>query len=355
MAGWGRLIGGAPKDKQLLNNKPLQTLYTNDYIEALRDLRGTSKEAYGNYETALNAATPQAQKLSDEDIGNYTRMIGGGLDYNPAASRKDALADFMGAWGGALQQTGDVTTRGVKLAAARLGQGGTDTLYNQLGRTNALGNLAFPAFQTAISQVNPATALEADNRFRNVLSNVQLMDKRSVIPDRLANRALMPAQASASLLGGELALARDLGAGSKENIAGWKQEKSKWEDFLGSQGEGLDQGADFALDAAKTYLSMYTGGLGGGGGGAKAPSGPPQGSPPAGYSWSSPNFGYAGPTANYGYGGGAYPTAGFGPATYSAPPPNGVLGPGSLGGYNYAAAPAYSYAPPAEYPMGSYY
>lgn len=275
----GSAIGGFFGDdklKQKYYNPELGALFNTEYIDALKKLRTSGEDATAQYSQALKAATPQAQEISNMDVADLGSLIRGSLNYDPVASYERIREGNLGALNAQAANLADYGSRGDKLALAARGYGGRgDGAYERILRQDRISRNIAPVIGGIFNNLGQDSSIAENNRFRNLLSYLQLMRERSGVPDRLAERALYPAEAQASLLGREIAIAGGLGQASRNNSAGFQLKKNKWKNFFEQTGSGIDEAADTAIQAAMTYYGggMAGGMMGGGGGGGMSTGG----------------------------------------------------------------------------------
>lgn len=268
-----------PKLKKHYINKPLATRLEYDYVDALEGLEGTGKKASTDFAAALALGTPEATRIQADDISNLGTMVKGGMDFDPLRYYNDILnakvggpsgiksfiPDLMGA------SSADQARRNIGLGIS----GTTNTAYNTRTGLAQLGSSLAPILSNIYANTGAEAAGAAGQRLANIGSVVNLMRERAGVPDRLANRSLLPFQAEADILGSQLGLAGNLGDISKANFAGFEQKRNPWAKVAEASGNIADQ----SIQMLASMYSSYGGGSPYGGspyGGGKPSSPPPR-------------------------------------------------------------------------------
>lgn len=324
----GELIFGQPKRNTLWNNRPLAVMTDEDFPDALKALGSSGRKATTDFAAALAAGTPEATRIQADDIANYGSLIKSGASFDPLAYYNDILNAKVSGPSGIKSFIPDLmgaSRANLARNRLRLGiNGSAPSTYDTVASLSALGSSLAPILGNIYSTTGSEAAGAANARLANLGSTVNLMRERAGIPDRLANRALLPFQAESDILGQQLNLGGQLGDITKANLQGFEMTSNPWANLMAATGEATDSAVDTGMDLAQMYFGGgiggaaggMLGGLGGGGGGGGI----------------APTTTMGGPAGLYG---------GFTPA------PSGF---GGYGGYNpYAWTPQY---PAYSYPGG---
>lgn len=252
-----------PKFKPIYVDKRLQQ-FQDSLTNTLPGLRSLNQADLGNYETAFRSATPEYNRLAGDDIGAISRMLRSMEGYDPLNYYAGALDIGLGRLGNLANQIADYGSAADKLSLAARGFGGraSDGGYGTILRTNQISRNFVPSINTIYNLAGSVAANANENRFRNLLGQLGLMDTRLARVNAPANRLLEPISTRMGNLGGEIEMLAQMIANSKANTAGMQQETSNWDRFLRGIGASADELGGTAAQLAMSYMGM----LGGGGG-----------------------------------------------------------------------------------------
>ena len=268
---FGEGIGGFfGKDKiqNVYYSEPLSQYYENQALTGLKDLGDAGTRSVGDYSRALRAAIPQSEALTQENIDTYGKLAQGYFNQDPYAGyeriRSGNLSDLFGR----VDQLANYGVEADKRAMANLGYGGRGpSSFGVLqGRDRLARNFA-PTVDTIYQNLGSDTTRLEQARLANLAATMELMQQRQGLPAQTARLHLEPYKAQAESLAAQLMLARDLGYGIEENIAGQRVIPNKWRNFFSKMGESADQFTDAAREDSMRAWEAYMGAGGGGGGG----------------------------------------------------------------------------------------
>jgi hypothetical protein len=252
----GQLLGGEPKIKPIAYD-PNITQAIPEYLNYLRDTRNLDTQALADYTAAINAARPQLEQLGQEDIRTLGAIINANQQYDPLAAYERLRSGNLAALG---RVAGDIAGYGSaadKLALASRGYGGRGPgTYERILRTDRVSKNIAPVVNTIFGNLGRESAGASTDRLNNILNTFAAMQARSERPLAAADVILRPVQARQGTTANTLTNLANIGNTARSNVAGFRQQKSKWQ-LAGEAGDEL----------VNTYMQLYgMGGLGGGGG-----------------------------------------------------------------------------------------
>lgn len=261
----GQLIGGEPKVRRVYYSDEIKNAL-GQYTQLLQDWKDRDVISLADYESAIKRIQPEAEALAREDQQRYGQLLDANLAYDPLANYERLRSGNLSAldtWGAKLSGYGSAADKAAMAARGYGGRGGGT--YEQILRTDRISKNIAPVLNTIFSNLGREAAGAETGRLSNILSSQGLMQERAQVPYRSVDRLLDPVRARGQTAAGIFSNFGALGGIARNNIAGFRQEKSPWQ----IAGEAGDSVVNAALELYSGYLGGGLGGMGGGmGGGA---------------------------------------------------------------------------------------
>ncbi len=266
----GNVIGAFDRGRDPIQMSKSQDVFDTIRFQLFPNYKAASTaniDDIDKYAAGIAAGTPEAQRFANLDKDTIGKLIDQSVGYDPASTYnaiRDADLASLDKQFGNLVNYGSATD---KANAAALGLGGRASA-GSFGRiqdqVRAARNLS-PILNTIYGNLGSNYSRVATDRYNNMLNTLGLMSERAGIQDRMAGRALLPAQARTENLINEIAGLKGLSDVFNQNIAGYRENVSglgRW----ANAGRAVDDSLNSALDIV---LSLFGGGggMGGGGGG----------------------------------------------------------------------------------------
>jgi hypothetical protein len=217
-----------------------------------------------DYAAAIQAGTPQAKGLQDEDIGTISNLIKEYGSYDPTATYERLRSGNLSSLDNQFTNLVNYGSASDKARMAALGLGGraSSGSYGKiLDSVRAARNLS-PVLQTIYGNLGSDTSRITGDRYQNLMATLGLINNRAGTVDRTANRSLLPIQARNAVFQDQVNNLGGINNAIGQNTAGYESVPNgvaRWGQAVGA----VDKAANSALD---TYLNLYSGGLMGGGG-----------------------------------------------------------------------------------------
>ncbi len=289
-------ITGPPKVQQIFYSDPLNKAY-----DAQLTLQAGNVAADAKDMASLN----EAAKRAASTVKGYEAMDAATIQ-NIINNRVDPYTDYtnignfrFGLVNGVAPLMSDLGKKAESQSDFAMGLGGRSgngSTYQANRLIDRISRNLSPLYQTALGGIGADASAVSNNRLAVNNNTLGLMDYRSNIPGRELGYLSVPLSTRNQVTNNQIGQLRNLGGGYKDNSAAFREVKSPGQLI----GEGMDQVADFALDAFSSYMGggigKGMGGMGGGGaGGAGAGGGAVAPRQPMNFGPS----GYGGYTASY--------------------------------------------------------
>lgn len=280
--GLAAAIGGKTKQTPIYANLDAQKALNES--AARQGIFGstTRPAAIADYTALLKAATPANEAVSKERTDWFHNVLSKADSYDPFLTSIKPSADYL------FQKAADIAP--ASLSLTRLGDnqnrinlglspGGQSSAADR-ARMSAVGGILTNTFGQVLPTVTNWAQLDANERNNQFLRSIGALEGLTLEPDRLAGRALLPAQAEAAGYTQDVGNLGQLIGASTGNIQGYQAEPNIWA-RLGTAAEEEQTNMQTMLGtAASMYGSMYGGGGRGGmysqpnTGGTARPTGP---------------------------------------------------------------------------------
>lgn len=227
----------------------------------------TRPAAIADFARLLSESTPQAQKVSDESYKWFRDTISGAQSYNPFETSVRPAADYgFGKLSELMEYIPSLTRRANNQNAMNLGlaPGAKSSAVDRAQFSN-YGAVSNQGLGSILQWVNQASQLDANERNNQYFRAVDALQGLRAEPDRLAYRALLPANVEAAGYATDTGNLAGLVDASARNIQGYESEDN-WARRLGqAEAQEMANMQSMVGQVASIASSMYGGGGGGGG------------------------------------------------------------------------------------------
>lgn len=265
--GIANIFAGKEELKQIYGNVEAQKLL-NEQAARQRVFGSTTRPAaLASFASALTANTPKAQAVSDEASNWFRTLTANNAAYKPFEDTIRPVADYgFGKVGEIAQYIPSLTRRANNQNAMNLGlaPGARSSAVDRAQYSNA-GQVYSNLLGSILPWISQNATLSANERSNAQLSGLAGIEGLKNEVDRIAYRALEPANVEAASYWQDTANTQALIDAARGNIQGYELEQNLPARINSAEQASFEQMRGLVQEGMSMYSSMYGGGGGGGG------------------------------------------------------------------------------------------